>query len=169
MSKPLDLAGVRFGRLTAIRPDSQTEQGVLWECRCTCGRTVVLHGKRLRYGRVKSCGCLRRELTAKKQFKHGHARGRGCCLATPEYRAWAHIISRCTNSNTCDWPNYGGRGITVCKRWRRSFQNFLSDMGPRPVGTSIDRKNNDGNYEPSNCRWATKVQQARNRRPRRNL
>lgn len=97
--------------------------------------------------------------------KHGHKR---VTVETTEYRIWKGIIQRCTNPNRRAWPNYGGRGIQVCDRWR-SFENFLADMGPRPAGKSIDRIDNDGNYEPDNCRWATPLEQRHNRRDSRQV
>lgn len=93
---------------------------------------------------------------------HGHSRRKGG--PSPEYNSWAAMIQRCTNPNVEKYPLYGGRGITVCPRWRRSFTSFLDDMGPKPPGTTINRKNNDGHYEPGNCEWATPKQQAANRR-----
>src|SRR2546427_1038477 len=109
----------------------------------------------------------KRESRSKEMTKHGHCGQRVSGRQqppSPTYRSWYSLTARCTNPNTPDYPRYGGRGITVCERWREDFRNFLADMGERPAGTSIDRINNDGNYEPGNCRWATRSGQMRNRR-----
>ena len=130
--------------------------------RCDCGREAIVVFKNIKRGGSTGCKtCAAR----KNATKHGAARtGQN----TAEYRAWCSMITRCTNPNRKKWPDYGGRGITVCERWRNSFENFLADMGPRPSPKhSVDRyPNNDGNYEPGNVRWATKAEQANNRRPR---
>jgi hypothetical protein len=108
-----------------------------------------------------------RERMAVERTTHGHARSRTTGRAgTSTYYIWAAMIQRCTNPRCAAWKDYGGRGISVCARWRESFENFLADMGEKPEGLSIDRTNNDGNYEPGNCRWATASEQARNKRPR---
>ena len=133
-----------------------------WECLCDCGRMCTRTGSALTGGKVRSCGCLRAEINAlslaKSNTKHGRTR-------TAEYRAWTSMKKRCTDSRSPSWPDYGGRGITVCERWAHSFVAFLVDVGERPSPLhSIDRIDNDGNYEPGNVRWATREQQARNKR-----
>ena len=140
----LDLTGKRFGRLVALTRAPSTRQpgGSVcrkWTCRCDCGEITTTSRAHLRSGDTSSCGCLQRELTGRRSTSHGEARRTG------EYRSWAHLIERCENRNTKGWPLYGGRGIRVCGRWRRSYEKFLADMGRRPSSNhSIDRINNDG-------------------------
>lgn len=131
---------------------------------CDCGKIFLAYPYDVKRGFVKSCGCLRIKTTrllGEKNVVHGYARGK----KTPTYISWRAMVQRCTDPRTIGWKNYGGRGIKVCDRWR-SFENFLKDMGNRPQGTWIDRINNEGNYEPGNCRWVTPKSQAQNRRPR---
>lgn len=152
--KPIDLAGQQFGRWTVLRYVGRE----MWLCRCECGKEREVIGSNLRNNGSLSCGCLARELTGVRATKHGG-------FGTPEYDAWHGMIQRCHNPNCKDYPRYGGRGIIVCDRWRRSFADFFADMGPRPSPVhSIDRERVNGNYEPGNCRWATVVVQQRNRR-----
>ena len=158
----IDLTGKRFGRLTVKgrNPKNTRFKHPRWDCICDCGNVAVIQGEKLRNGETKSCGCLQREIAIMANTIHGNAcRGK---LST-EYSSWNALKNRCLNMNAEKWPNYGGRGIKICDRWIDSFENFLYDMGKRPEGcSSIDRKDNDGGYEPGNCRWATYKQQAGN-------
>lgn len=165
MGRRLELTGWRFGRLFVLRRHHMERGRSYWICRCVCGVRRIVCGRTLnRPDGTRSCGCLSREKSANRFFKHGATRGG---KATREYTTWVCMIQRCTNPNFEHWADYGGRGITVCKRWRHSFADFFVDMGKRPTGTTIDRINNDGNYTKQNCRWATPKMQRANQRPRR--
>lgn len=158
-----DITGQKFGRLTAVKREGKTFDGkATWLFLCDCGGQIVCSGKDVRSGDRKSCGCLQRETVIKRNLKHGFATRVG---SHPLYSIWAGMINRCCNPNEQSYPNYGGRGIVICDRWRNSFPNFLFDMGERPSPYhSLDRINNNGNYEPSNCRWALTAVQANNKR-----
>lgn len=149
--------GVKFGRLTVLST-FMLNGWTKAECLCDCGKKTVLRVNALRTGGTKSCGCLALERAYALNFKHG-----GCChyKVTPEYSTWVAMRQRCSNENMEEYKNYGGRGIKVCDRWS-VFEHFLSDMGKKPKGHSIDRIDRNGNYEPSNCKWSTAKQQARN-------
>lgn len=153
-----DLTGMVFGKLTVLgyAPPKLLKTNSTpvfhWWCRCECGVIKPVQGSGMKYGNVRSCGCTSR-------FKRTH----GMCKTT-EYRAWASMLDRCSESNRKYHVRYAGRGIKVCARWIESFENFLEDMGPKPFNNySIDRIDNDGNYEPGNCRWTDMTTQCRNR------
>lgn len=151
----IDITGMTFGRWKVIDYAGKCK----WNCRCECGATHKIASRNLRCGRTLGCfACHVRVMTI-----HGHGQAYpGCNYSTPTYQSWRHMLQRCRNPKVKSFKRYGGRGITVCERWN-SFVNFLADMGVKPSGLELDRKDNDGNYEPSNCRWATKQQQCQNR------
>lgn len=156
-----DETGKRYGKLTVLEYVPNRGHGAHWRCRCDCGNVVVVYGAYLRRGNNKSCS-QKCGVT-----KHG---GTADGIRSAEYSCWRDMQSRCENPRYLNYCNYGARGISVCDRWRGSFQAFIDDMGPRPgKGYSLDRIDNDGNYEPSNCRWATKREQDNNRRTNRLL
>lgn len=153
--------GDKFGRLTVIELSHKKFGHSFFVCVCSCGRSSVVVDTSLKAGKSRSCGCLQKEV-ASSIFIHGFSRVGG---KSHEYNAWLGIKKRCYNPNTENYSYYGGRGITVCERWLDSFENFLEDMGLSPgKGWSIERKGNSGNYEKSNCCWATHTQQMRNTR-----
>jgi hypothetical protein len=157
MPPVIDLVGRRFGRLIVLSIAPKTTRMLKWNVRCDCGSERVVYGCHLKAGNTVSCGC--KAASQKTRLRHGHWSGR---RPTPEHATWAAMIQRCTNPKAPHYERYGGRGIAVCERWL-VFENFFADMGKRPSPKhSIDRKDNDGNYEPDNCRWATKLEQMRN-------
>src|ERR1051325_1987407 len=155
-----DLTNMVFGSLRTTRPVGQTTKNqIWWECICDCGKIVIVASQSLRRGHTQSCGCLRLRQLRASITTHGHA----TAARSLTYTSWQILIQRCQNPKNPAYPNYGGAGITVCERWQ-VFENFLADMGERASELySIDRIDNSGNYEPGNCRWATKKQQQRNR------
>ena len=166
-----DLTGKRFGRLIVLnRAHTDKHTNIYWLCLCNCGNTKVIRGTHLKTGLTRSCECLHKEAAAKQghtKRTHGHTSYDNEKVYTPEYCAWLAMKCRCYNPNYEYYQNYGGRGITVCSEWLHSFETFLENIGLRPeAGYSIDRINNNGNYEPNNVKWSTAKEQANNRRQR---
>lgn len=153
VTRAIDLLGQRFWRLVVIGRFKEDSPSVAkWVCKCDCGNTTIAQSKALRDGRHRSCGCLQKE-TATKHGQEGSL----------TYTVWAQMKARCLNKRHKSYGNYGARGIAVCDRWM-SFENFLADMGEKPDGLSLDRKDNDLGYFKGNCRWADNVEQGNNRR-----
>jgi hypothetical protein len=163
-----DRSGLRFNALTIVRRHEQntTDGKARYVCQCVCGGVSVVPWKKLKRGRIKSCGCrigARKPVYVNRSKKPIEEQ----ISIRPEYGVWRAMKARCKNPGNANWHNYGGRGIAVCPEWsgKKGFKRFLADMGPRPSPShSIDRINNDGHYEPGNCRWATSKEQCRNTR-----
>lgn len=154
-----DLTGQRFGKLVVMsrsRAPGKRNPTKYW-CRCDCGNGSLVQHANLQQGATTSCGCHRRAVLKLVNVRHGKSH-------TPTWNSWMAMKDRCLRPSCSDFPRYGGRGIAVCARWQESFENFLADMGLRPPGTTIERKENNGNYEPGNCIWGTQEQQNSNKR-----
>lgn len=164
MGQFIDLTGQRFGRLVvhSVTQERGHSGSVKWLAICDCGNSTVVIGISLREGNTQSCGCLQRERSSAALSLVATTHG---MTESPEYRSWCGAKERCYNPKNHKYPRYGARGIKVCDRWRDSFENFFADMGAKPSAShSIERKDNDGDYEPGNCIWALPQQQSRNTR-----
>lgn len=161
---PQDLTNIKFGRLQAIKKSvKQSGYRALWDCKCDCGRDFVANRSALTSGNTKSCGCLKIDQLTQRNTKHGKAR-------SSEYNLWTRIKRVCTRPQSNRYVYYGARDIKMCERWHQSFQDFLSDIGQRPTPRhSLDRINNNGDYEPKNVRWATCQEQMLNTRSNRHI
>jgi hypothetical protein len=153
-----NLVGLQFGRLTVVSLEQGSRSKSLWLCNCLCGQSKVVKATALLRGTRTSCGCLQKEVVSQMYSTHR-------CSKLPEYKIWKKMKGRVLNPNDKSYGNYGGRGIKMCQEWQDSFEAFYNDMGPRPSAAhSVERENNDGDYSPSNCKWALIAVQARNRR-----
>lgn len=151
------MIGKLCGQLTIIGQATDQGKQKRYLCLCSCGNTKTVQHSHLHSGHTKSCGCLKTKSIIDRLTTHGHS-------FSTTYKAWQNMKIRCNNKSHKSWPDYGGRGITVCGCWSRSFKSFLTDMGQKPDGMELDRINNDGNYEQGNCRWTTHSINTRNRR-----
>lgn len=156
-SKSADLIGHTFGRLRVISETDKNIKAHSCNCICECGTACVVNSYKILSKHTKSCGCLLRDVNTRRNTTHG-------LRSSPEYSVWAGMLQRCYNTNDVSYKRYGAMGITICPEWKRSFETFFADMGARPSSKhQIDRIDNAKGYQPGNCRWATHIEQSRNR------